>query len=122
MTSLPQSKPVKYSDKDIVEFFDQYYTEKLTYPANQVDAVVDFFRKRGFDNTAAVSTATVLLRQAKLDEVNVFKLLDTLKGLDEVQLSNIVAEILNYNRPKSSSIGYKVPVNNQRLENRNIAP
>ena len=34
------------------------------------------------------------------------QILDTLKGLDNVQLSGLVSEILNYNRFKSSSLGY----------------
>jgi hypothetical protein len=33
-------------------------------------------------------------------------MLDTLKGLDSVQLSNVVSEILNYNRFKTSYLGY----------------
>jgi hypothetical protein len=34
------------------------------------------------------------------------QILDTLRGLDNVQLSGLVSEILNYNRFKSSSLGY----------------
>jgi hypothetical protein len=50
----------------------------------------------------------------------VFDLLDTLKGLNEVQLSTVVAEVLNYNRDSTSSIGFKRPESVDKLEKRNI--
>ena len=65
------------------------------FPSNDVDAVVGYFESRGFDRTASISTATVILQQAKIDGVKVFELLDTLKGMDKVQLSYIVTEIAN---------------------------
>lgn len=120
MTSLPQNKPTNYSDKGVTTFFDNYFSNKLSFPTNQVDAVVTFFEKRGFDKSAAISVATTLLQQAKLDDINIFKLLDTLKGLNEVQLSAVVTEILNYNRPRTSTLGYKRDQAVEKFEKRNI--
>jgi hypothetical protein len=120
MSSLPQQKPENYSDRDVRKFFNRYFTKTLSFPANQIDAVVGFFENRGFDNTAAVSTAIVLLEQAKLDDINAFKLLDTLKGLSEVELSRVVAQVLNYNRPRSSSLGFQRLLSQNTLESRNI--
>jgi hypothetical protein len=60
------------------------------------------------------------MQQAKIDDVNVFELLDTLKGLDELQLSSIVSEILNYNRSKVSTLGYKLKSDTEKLETRNV--
>jgi len=122
VSSLPQEKPQNYSDRDVREFFNRYFTKTLTFPANQIDAVVGFFENRGFDNTAAVSTAIVLLEQAKLDDINAFKLLDTLKGLSEVELSRVVAQVLNYNRPRCSSLGFQRTNQRDTFEQRNIAP
>jgi len=62
----------------------------------------------------------VLLQQAKLDEVNVFQLLDTLKGLTELQLSAVVTEVLNYNRQKNSTLGFRVEDTSELLEKRNV--
>lgn len=107
-------------NKKTKEFFDRYYTNPISYKAEEVDAVVGFFQKRGFDQTAAVNTAVVLLQQAKVDGVNIFKLLDTLGGTSEVQLSNIVAQILNLNRSKVSTLGFYVPSVGTKLEQRNI--
>jgi predicted metal-dependent phosphotriesterase family hydrolase len=120
MPSLPQEKTSNTSDKGVTSFFDNYFDKKLTFPTNQVDAVIAYFQKRGFDKNASLSVSTVLLQQAKLDNVNVFKLLDTLKGLNEVQLSAVVTEILNYNRPKTSTLGYKRDQSLDKVERRNI--
>jgi len=60
------------------------------------------------------------LKQAKIDGIKIFKILDTMKGLDDVQLSAVVAEVINYNRPKSSSIGYKRTETVDKVERRNI--
>ena len=120
MSSLPKDKPNNINDKGVTKFFDTYFSKNISFPTSQVDAVVTFFTKRGFDKTAAISVATTLLQQAKIDEVNVFKLLDTLTGLDEIQLSAIVTEVLNYNRPKTSTLGFKRAESADKIEKRNI--
>tara|TARA_B110000503_G_scaffold133091_1_gene210043 strand:- start:2604 stop:2975 length:372 start_codon:yes stop_codon:yes gene_type:complete len=121
MSSLPQNKITdNFNDKGVTNFFDRYFSKKLSFPTNQVDAVIAFFEKRGFDNSAAISVGTTLLTQAKIDGVNVFKLLDTLQGLNEIQLSAVVTEVLNYNRAKSSTLGYKREQSADKLEKRNI--
>lgn len=62
------------------------------------------------------------MSQAKLEGVNVFKLLDTLKNLDNVQLSNVVTEVLNASREKISMLGFKVLTVDETVESRNIKP
>lgn len=119
MSNLP-AEPSGDSAAEVKEFFDQYLVRSISYPSNQVDAVVGFFEGRGFDKTAAISTATVLLQQAKIDEVNVFQLIDTLQGLNKVQLSEIVATVLNYNRQKISTLGFRISNPQEKFERRNI--
>lgn len=108
------------SSNEVKRFFNNYFNEPIAFPAEQIDAVVGYFRSRGFDDLASNSTAIVLLQQAKLDEVNVFQLLDTLKGLTELQLSAVVAEVLNYNRQKTSTLGFRQQDTSELLEKRNI--
>ena len=80
-----------------------------------------FFLKRGFDKVAAINTASVLLQQAKIDNLNVQALLDTLKGVTDVQLSVIVAQILNLNRSKTSALGFKdQKLNYELFDQRNV--
>ena len=118
MSNLP--KQTNDSQQPVREFFDNYFNENLTFPGAEVDAVVGYFESRGFDRTSSISTASVILKQAKIDNVAVFELLDTLKGFDEIQLSQVVTETLNYNRQKVSSLGYKVDQSQNKLETRNI--
>jgi len=118
MSSLPN--PEKTNDRRVTEFFDNYFTEKLSFPSNEVDAVIGFFEKRGFDKSAAISTSTTLLNQAKLDNVKIFELLDTLKGLNDVQLSTVVTEVLNYNRLKTSTLGFRLTNSVDTVEKRNV--
>ena len=118
-SSLPI--PAQTNDKGVTEFFDKYFTEKLSFASNEVDAVIGFFEQRGFEKEAAISTGSILLQQAKLDGIKVFVLLDTLKGFDEVKLSAVVAEVLNYNRLSTSVLGFKNTTATNTLEKRNIA-
>ena len=65
------------SSAEVKEFFNKYFSESISYSATQVDSVVGFFLRRGFNESSATGVATVLLQQAKIDDVNVFTLLDT---------------------------------------------
>ena len=120
MANLPNQEIRKGSSEDTKQFFDTFFAEPLSYPAAEIDAVVGYFEGRGFGKEAAISVAKVLIRQAKLDGIKVFKLVDTLKGLNKVQLSSVVTEILNYNRPKSSTLGYRIEDSVLWGEKRNI--
>jgi len=62
----------------------------------------------------------VLLNQARLDNVDVFALLDTLKSLPDVQLSQVVAQVLNSSREKTSFLGYRISSQGDDYETRNI--
>ena len=79
-----------------------------------------FLENKGFDKSAAISTGTILLQQAKIDNIKVFELLDTLKGLDKLQLSYTVTQILNFNRQKISTLGYRIADTRKPTESRNI--
>lgn len=117
--NLP-SQEAKNSDEAVRSFFDSYFLHQITFPSNQIDAVVGHFLKRGFDELAAKSTAIVLLNQSKLENINVFSLVDTLKGLTDQQLSGVVAEVLNTYREKTSSLGFRDVNIVENYESRNI--
>ena len=102
-------------------FFDEYGMAPLEFAATDVEAAIGFFMGNGFDRDAAEITAAVVLRQAKLETMPVFKLLDSLKKLDGLKLSALVGEILNNNRPSSSALGFKMADANDSFKTRNIA-
>jgi hypothetical protein len=119
-TNLPSPTSVD-SAQFTKQFFDSYGSEPLEFPANDVEATVSFFQTRGFDRDAAEITAMVILKQAKLDNMPVFELLDTMKKLDGLQISALIAEVLNNNRPSSSVLGYRQAPNIQDVKVRNVA-
>jgi hypothetical protein len=98
--------PNKGSVESTVQAFDNYYTQPLELNAGVLDAMRGFFTSRGFEPVAAESIAVVIMKQAKKDGYNPMQILDTLKGLDSVEISALVSEILNYNRVKTSFLGY----------------
>jgi hypothetical protein len=118
-SNLPTSTTAD-SAEEVRNFFDKYFLHQITFPTNQIDAVVGFFLKRGFDDVAARSTSIVLLNQARIENVSPFKLVDTLKGLTGTQLSNVVTEVLNVYRDRSSSLGFKTISTAETAESRNI--
>ena len=115
-----QGKFNKDNSESQKRYFNNYYDTPINHTPSEVDAVIGYFRKRGFDEVAAINTATVLLQQADIDEVPVFELIDTLKGATEIQLSNIVAQILNLNRSKTSVLGYRSLNSDELFDQRNI--
>lgn len=120
MASNLPAPQITDSSTDVKQFFDKYFVHEVSFPSNQIDAVLGFFLKRGFDTDSARSTSIVLLNQARIDNVNVFTLLDTLKALSDVQLSQVVAEVLNAYREKVSVLGYRVSTVSDTFESRNI--
>lgn len=120
-TNLPT--PIKQDSAESTRlYFNAYGTKFIEFSANDVTAAISFFEQNGFASDAATTSASVILDQAKADGLSVFTLLDTLKTFNGVQLSALVAEILNNNRPVTSSLGYRDPSSSARSETRNIAP
>lgn len=113
--------PIKTSSEtEIKQFFDKFYVNEVTFPAGEIDAVVGFFQRRDFDINSARTIAIVLLNQARIDNVPVFTLLETLKSISTLQLSSVVSQILNAYREKTSLIGYRVNIPDNTYETRNI--
>lgn len=83
-----------------------YYQQPLELNADVLFAIQGFFSSRGFDDVSSQSIAVTIIKQAKKDNYNPMQILDTLKGLDSVEISALVSEILNNNRFKTSFLGY----------------
>jgi len=88
-------------------FFDTYGKQSAEFSANEVDATIGFFKDRGFLDEASVVTGYTILRQAKSEGRPVFQLLDTLKELNGIQLSELIARILNNDRKPTSVLGFR---------------
>jgi hypothetical protein len=89
-----------------VQAFDAYYSQPLELDASTYTAMVSFFTSRGFEQPASENIAVIIMKQAKIDNFNPMVILDTLRGLDSAEMSAFVSEIINYNRYKTSFLGY----------------
>lgn len=106
-TNLP-SKTIEDNAAGTVIYFDRYGDVPLEFSAVDVSASVGFFTAAGFEDDAAQISAMTLLRQAKIDQVPIFQILDTIGGFDSKQLSQLVSEILNNDRVATSTLGFRV--------------
>lgn len=104
----------------IVQAYDAYTSAPLEIDASTLDAMRGFFTSKGFDATAAESVSVTIIKQAKQDGYNPMQILDSLKGLDSVEISALVAEIINYNRFKTSFLGYALAFSANNEVARNI--
>jgi hypothetical protein len=102
--NIPQQQ-VSDSSLGTVELFNQFGQATIALDAASLDACIGFFQSRGFGKDSSQSIAYIIMKQAKLDGYSPFQILDTLGGLDNIQISSLVTEILNYNRFKTSSLG-----------------
>jgi hypothetical protein len=118
MSNLPSTSLAGQADTK--QFFDKFFINQVSFPAAEIDATVGFFLKRSFDIESARSTSIVLLNQARIDNISVFELLDSLKVQTDVQLSQIVAQVLNSYREKTSLLGYRIAPSLDTYESRNI--
>ena len=105
LTNIPSpNKSISSSDATL-NVFNQYFQAPVNLNNNELIATTGFFEKRGFGGSAAETISIAILTQAKTDGFSAMQILDTLSGLDNVHISSLVAEILNYNRFKTSAIG-----------------
>jgi len=111
-SNLPIDDQIKKNDSaiDTKRFFENYNKQELQFQASESDAVIAFFTKRGMEESAAKSVAFIFLRQCKIDGVNPFELISKLKNLEGQgnTLDNVIGEVLNVNRIKTSALGSKV--------------
>lgn len=117
---ISETKKERSSSDRTLKFFDAYNTAPLEFKASDADAFLGFFRKRGMDEDAARTTSFIVLRQAKLDEVNPLTFLDQIKAFTDMQLSDLIGEILNNNRIPTSTLGTAKPSQETNPAKRNI--
>jgi hypothetical protein len=121
-TPIINLPPVEKTDSAAATrlFFDSYGVKPLEFSASDVNATIGFFLEKGFEDDAAKVTAATILRQAKIDGVNVFEILDQFKVLGGLELSAVVAQILNKYRINTSSLGFRAETVTKTNQTRNI--
>ncbi len=114
------TEPLADSAQPTKLFFDTYGIAPLEFNAVEFDLAITFFKARGFKEDAAVITASTILKQANLDNLPVQRLLDSITGFNDLQISALVGEILNNNRSPISTLGFRVTDNRSNLTTRNV--
>lgn len=123
-TQIKSNLPAQSESVDSADFakvyFNNYANPGEEYRSGDVDAAVGFLEQKGFGQQASIVTAIILLKQAKIENISVNSLLDTLKGLESLELSSIVSTILNQNRSATSKLGYRVNQAVNQFQIRNV--
>lgn len=123
MSSIYNNLPVKSSNNSVgQQAFINFYVDPIEVNASILDAITGFFTARGFEESAALSIASLLISQAKKDNVNPLSFLDILKGYSDIQLNSLISEIVNYNRFKTSYLGFGNIFNPNPTVARNVLP
>jgi hypothetical protein len=117
-TNLPST--TINGDSLTVQAINTLYSTPLEINSNVLDAIKGFFTSRGFDSNSAEAVAIIIIKQAQKDNYNPLQIMDTLQGLNSVEISALVAEIINYNRFKTSLLGYAPPFATNPEIGRNI--
>lgn len=118
-SNLPQSTKKDSATRTLL-YFNQYGEESLEFRAEDVDATIGFLKGKGFGEQASIVTGIILLKQAKKDNVPVYTLLDSLEGLESLQLSTLVSNVLNENRYPTSALGFRVSKPKSEIQERII--
>jgi ABC-type uncharacterized transport system involved in gliding motility auxiliary subunit len=123
LSNLPlKPKPANAGVDSTRQTFNDYYQFPLQINLETFNVMRGFFEQKGFDKLAAESIAVTLIRQCLNDNINPLTTLDGLAHLDGADLSNLVTQILNYNRFKSSYLGIGTPVTPNQHIQKNILP
>jgi hypothetical protein len=119
--NLPKPSPSASSSDQTINQFSSYNDKPVELNQTTQTAMIGFLESRNFSRDSAEVIALTILTQAKRENYNPMALIETMKTLNDIEMSTIVAEVLNFNRFKTSMLGSVqnvAPVDNVR---RNIA-
>ncbi len=117
-SNLPKKEDDNFSNT--TKLIKDQNVQDFEFNVNHYDTTISFFVKRGFDRQPAEQLAYIILRQAKIDEVNPKEVLDKLGNASPVELSEITQMILNSTRFKSSRLGSRLNKTAKSFVSRNI--
>ena len=93
-----------------VRVFDTFYDYDVNVPAAEYDIVYTFFLQQTKDANIAGNFTSNLFRVAEQTNQNVLTLLESLKGLDGLNLTVNMAYYLNNIRSNATLLGISAPV------------
>jgi hypothetical protein len=96
------------SAKNTLDFFENYNKKQINLKSSDIDQFQSLLVKKGMQELAARETTTLILKQCNIDEVDPQTIYTQLKETPNMELTDILGEILNINRPVSSTLGTKL--------------
>ena len=104
--NIPSQKTASNSDASLA-VLNGINSASTVYINNQaLVALTGYLETKGFKNPSADTVAITILTQAKKDGFDPWTVIETIKTASNDTITGIVAEILNSNRFKTSSLGY----------------
>ena len=107
------------SAKNTLDFFENYNKQQINLKSSDIDQFQSLLVKKGMQELAARETTTLILKQCNIDEVDPQTIYTQLKETPNMELTDLLGEILNINRPVSSTLGTKLNVGDNNAK-RNI--
>lgn len=87
------------------DFFNKFNKAQINLKTSDVVAFNDLLTRKGMAPETAKHNTNIILRQCNIDEVDPMKIYEELRQTPNMQLTDLLGEILNINRPKSSTLG-----------------
>jgi len=104
--NIPVQKTASSSDMSLA-VLNGVNSSTSVYINNQaLVALTGYLESKGFKNPSADTVAVTILTQAKKDGFDPWTVIETIKTATNDTITSIVAEIINTNRFKTSSLGY----------------
>lgn len=104
-SNLPPATATASSSDATNKALLQYNDVPVELDQNVLTAMVGMLENRGFSKDSAESISITVMIQARRDGYNPMTVLESMKKLNENDLSQLLSEILNYNRLKTSVLG-----------------
>lgn len=93
------------SSQATTDFFNNYNKQEVNLKTSDVSAFVDLLTNKGMAEQTAQETTNIILKQCNIDDVDPMTVFDELRQTTNMKLTDLLGEILNINRPKSSTLG-----------------
>jgi|TARA_B100001094_G_scaffold277569_1_gene286507 hypothetical protein len=117
-SNLPSAEEDKL--KQTIKTLEHDDESAFEFNVGDYDTAIAFFVKRGFERASAEQLAYIILRQAKIDDVNPQEVIQKLGNANPVELSEVTQMILNSTRYKSSRLGTRQTKKTKTSVSRNI--
>ena len=104
-SNLPPASATESSSDLTNKALSHYNDVPVELDHNVMTAMIGMLENRGFSNDSAESISITIMIQARRDGYNPITVLESMKKLGENDLSQLLSEILNYNRLKTSVLG-----------------